>query len=389
MNSETKVLKRNALQFNDEHCFAGVSKASDGSTEETLDMVCYSGGIIKNHWYWGDLVIDISGFSFPKKKMPVLEDHYTSKKIGFATKMSTEGNKLTVAESTFIDTPESLAFRQNSKAGFPYEASWYGIPTVIEEISDGESVEVNGYTFKGPGTIWRKTIFKEASVCTFGYDPNTKSVAMSENDEEITVEIHKFKEETKIPKKEDTNKMNIEQFKAECPEEFAALVASISSDAEKKYSEQIKALTEKNGELNDSNTKLSEEIQGTSKRLLVLEKNETLRQEKEIQFTANGIFDTKFTAAEIAPRLHDKVRKLVNHEQFVKEGQLDTQAFGAAVDEELKDWTKEDEEDTVSGFGFSTKIVEGDGKEKVGEKVRDAAVGRMLKYCGQGADEKE
>ena len=55
-------------------CFALAEAGEDGKTPK-LKMVGYSGGIIKGHWYWGDLAIDLEGMSFPLSKYPILEDH--------------------------------------------------------------------------------------------------------------------------------------------------------------------------------------------------------------------------------------------------------------------------------------------------------------------------
>ena len=87
MFKKTVKLTRGAMQLVDENCFAAVRFTDgDGEKKPQLDMLAYSGGIIKGHWYWGDLAIDLSGMSFPKKKFPILEDHMTDKKIGFAKK---------------------------------------------------------------------------------------------------------------------------------------------------------------------------------------------------------------------------------------------------------------------------------------------------------------
>jgi hypothetical protein len=348
-------------------------------------MTAYSGGVIKDHWYWGDLAIDLSGMSFPKKKMPILEDHYIEKKIGFSSKMSIEDNALVVKNEhmTFIDTPESLAFRANSAAGFPYEASIYAKPTSIERVSEGESVDVNGYKFEGPGTIWRKSIFKEASVCTFGYDPNTKSVAMSEGEEELNLEyVNKKPEDTKLTNKEDEKTMNKDKFKTEHPEEFAALVKEVTDPIEAKFAAEKAELETKLADVTASNTKLSEENKGAEKRLLALEKNEAVRAEKELGLTADAIFTEKFNDAELPERLFTKVKRLVSHEEFVADGKLDTEAFGAAVDAELKDWSSDEVAGSVRGFSPSTKTL---GKDDSTKLKADDAVDRMLRHLGQVA----
>lgn len=366
------VVKKAALQLVDPMCFA---KASEDEKPK-LKMTAYSGKIIKNHWYWGDLAIDVSGMSLSKKKIPVLEDHLTDKKIGFATKF-TQNNSLEVEESEFVDTPFSEEFIRLSKQGFPYEASIYARPSIIEELAEGESAEVNGYTFKGPGTIWRKSQLREVSVTTFGYDSQTKSVAMSE-DENIAVESNKFEEEN--TKKEVPMKVTLEQFKAESPEEYAKLSAAIKSEVETGFKADLDSKDAKIGQLETSlreatedKDKLSASNTALSERLTKIEKAETIRAEKEIRLTADGIFDAKMKDAGIPERLFAKVRKQVSHEKFMNEGVFDKEAFSKAVDDELKDWVGEGES---SVLGFASHHDQG----AADMMKEDAMVDRMVSY---------
>jgi len=161
--------------------------------QDHLDMVIYSGGTIKDHYYWDNLAIDLEGMSFPKKKYPILQSHDVSQKIAYTGKPSVNGNLTIDSESTvFVDTPASTEFRRLSKEGFPYESSMYARPTVIERIEEGAAVEVNGMTVKGPATVWRKSIFKEASICVFGFDPQTSATAFSKDILELAVDVQGF-----------------------------------------------------------------------------------------------------------------------------------------------------------------------------------------------------
>ena len=160
-----------------------VFTGTDADKPEEMTMLAYSGSVIPNHFFWGNLAIDTKGIEFPKKTYPILEDHETEKKIGFSDSPIVKDNALHMDNIVLLDTKEANEFIHNSKKGFPYQASIYAIPTDIEEIEEDASTEVNGYTFKGPGTIWRKCTLRESSVCTFGYDTHTESKAFAENDE--------------------------------------------------------------------------------------------------------------------------------------------------------------------------------------------------------------
>lgn len=378
MSKETTKITRGAMQLMDEKCFATVKfSESEGEKKPTLDMLAYSGGIIKDHWWWGDLAIDLEGMKFPKKKFPILEDHDTSKKIGFIKKMSIENNQLTVVDAEFIDTPESLAFRNNSSQGFPYEASIYARPTKIQRLMEGEVATVNGYEMKGPGTIWRQSTFKESSVCTFGYDSNTKSAAFSESEDvcfEVVGETQKFEEEK--------GTMNIEQFKKEHPAVAELFTAEITAQAQLKFAEEKKTLETKLAELTEQNQKLSEEVKEAEKRNVALEKAEQKRNEEAMKHSADTIFAEKFKEAGLPDRLSAKVRRLVSHEQFIADGKLDTDAFSNAVSEELKDWagdSGDSGDSSVMGFSTSSKGHESE-EFTANQKAVDSTVDRMLSY---------
>ena len=152
-----------------EACDASVSfdQASGEKASARLNMVAYSGGIIKGHWHWDDLALDLSGIMLPKAKYPILESHDTSAKIGFTGKPIVGADLRIDPESTvFVSTPQSEEFQRLSAEGFPFEASIRVKPLAIERVAEGAMVDVNGIKLKGPGTVFRKWVFVEASVCT-------------------------------------------------------------------------------------------------------------------------------------------------------------------------------------------------------------------------------
>lgn len=146
-------------------------------------MTGYSGGVIKNHWWWGNLAIDISGMSFPKKSFPILRDHSTSMIIGHSP-TKTDDNKLQFDDVVLCDTQFTEEFVSLSDQGVPFEASIYAQPTSIERVEEDEVVDVNGYKFKGPGTIGASPHLRNVQS-VFSAIPETSSVAMS-NGEVLT-----------------------------------------------------------------------------------------------------------------------------------------------------------------------------------------------------------
>lgn len=182
MNTQQLNVPANALMLSNKQ------RGSVTSKDSVIEMTAYSGGVIKNHFYWGNLIIDLSGMSFPKKKYPILENHDTDRKIGFTKNVSVNGSLFIVGD--FVDTPESQKFKKLSKEGFPYEASIYAIPTSIKKIEEGEKVKVNGMTVEGPASIWQRSIFRECSCCTFGFDQNTESRALSQDHLKLSLNVN-------------------------------------------------------------------------------------------------------------------------------------------------------------------------------------------------------
>jgi|GEM_PF-1186205 len=395
MNERTiEKTPKAALAFVDHNCFAKVSVGKEGD-KPRLEMIAYSGKVIKGHWWWGNLAIDLSGMKFPKAKYPILESHNTDKKIAFMGKPIV-GENLKIDSDTvqFVDTPQADEFIKLSKEGFPYESSIYAQPTTVERVGPDDKAEVNGFTLRGPGTIWRQSIFKEASVCVFGHDPNTRSAAFA--DEEIDLEVEevnaKLEERGCTDKnnlsKEEVKGMDLNEFKEANPDAFTELMEEAKGklktefDAEKKILED-KHSTEKTG-LEKEKTDLETKMAERDKRVLQLEKNDAIRAENEIRVQAEALFDSKLSESSIPDHLHDKVRKMVGYADFVAEGVLDVEKFTKAVDAEIKDWEDKRVTSTVLGSGFSKKEVDGNTEEqKLEDKENEDAADELLSLAGQ------
>ena len=382
MATEIQKLNKAAFALRDTEQHVQLSEENE---KKRLEMTIYSGGVIKGHWWWGDLAIDLSGLKFPKKKYPILENHMTDKKIAFMGKPLTNGS-LTVNDKTveFVDTEESNEFQRLSKQGFPYEASMYAIPSRIEKIEDGAKADVNGMSFKGPGTIWREATFKEASVCVFGYDTNTRSVAFGENDEmEITMDVvHVINTPEDEPKEEkferkEESQMDMEKLKSEHPDLVDQIRAEVTDELTEKFDQQ-------KAELENQLKKKDETISSQEERVLKLEKAETIRVEKERRDFADRLWETKLAKSNIPEYMYPKIKKMVSYVKFVENDKLDEEAFSAAIDAEIKDWEDSGMDKNVIGTGFSKKQVDGDGesKEALLAKEDEAAVEEMLKLSG-------
>lgn len=177
MSNDTAPI--NACVFND-NAIVTFADDDDEKKRSSFRIIGYSGGIIKGHWYWGNVAFDLGGMKFAKSRIPVLEEHIRNIKIGFSTKK--EISDKVIVEGPFLDNDNAQKLRADMLKGFPMEASLLVMPLSVEHIKEDASVEVNGLTLKGPGSVFRKSTIMEVSMCVFGADRNTKSSAYADVD---------------------------------------------------------------------------------------------------------------------------------------------------------------------------------------------------------------
>jgi len=390
----TKKVPRGALRVLEigEGCNAFTEFFGEGDDKQPkLKMVAYSGGIIKDHWYWGDLALDLSGIKYAAK-FPILENHDTHRKIAFTGKPILDNGKLEINpdKTQFVDTEVSAEFQKLSAKGFPYQSSVYANPTVVERLSEGASVKVNGITLKGPGTVFREWELKEASVCVFGWDSKTNATAFSKEEVEIDME------ETEILAQEETKI----KFKLKKDKEVTTMPKELIKDREKvdpKLVEEIQLeakkeveleLAKKETEFSKEKEDLTKENEELTERVLGLEKKETIRAENELKKSADDVWTKKLSESDIPESMYVKVRPYVSHSKFTEEGILDVEKFEEAVSAEIKDWESKGVTSKVLGSGFTEKEVD---KTTLAEtqKSIDDDVNMLRQKVGEKPLEKE
>lgn len=387
MEAKNVKVPKGALRFVEEgfHAFA----VKDGDSPPKIQMTAYNGKIIKGHWYWGDLAIDLDGIKFSSGKFPILENHDTSRKVGFHVgKPDVSNNKLElVPEKTrLVETEAANEFVKLSGEGFPYQASIYAKPTEIQRLMKDETTEVNGMSMRGPGTVWRKCDFKEASVCVFGWDSETKSSAFSKEVTEEVEYLENATEETQFAETEDDHTMeggeimNLDELKTKHPDLVEQLTNEVKTALNKEFDKEREKFTaEKSAletKLEDSNTRLAN-----------LEKKDAVREEREREATADRIWESKLSASSVDTHMFDKVKRMVSYKKFVKDDVLDVEAFSAAVDGEIKDWESRLANQSVSGFGVVERKTDGDNAAPSAQKAEENTklTNDLLSRAGQQA----
>jgi len=319
-----------------------------GGEEKRFSMTAYTGNEMPDI-FGGWICVDVGGIQFGgRKRYPILEDHSWDKKIGVKSgKPFTENNVVQFDDIKPLSNKDAQEFMQNLEDDFPYQASISVKPVKIEEYGEDEKAEVNGKTLKGPGIVLRNSKFKEASVCVFGRDENTSVQSMSDGqEEEFEVEVVNFSEKdgegevavsgsSEKENDDENNKnsggssMDLEQFKEQYPELY------------KQFADQLKEKDNEIGQKDQKIQELSQTNEELSGRVDKLEKSEQIRRERDLKAHAESIKDKKLSDSTIPDRLHDKVKRHVDHNKFVdSEGKFDEESFSQKVDEEINDWVE-------------------------------------------------
>lgn len=180
--------------------------------------------------------------------------------------------------------------------------------------------------------------------------------------------------------------MNLDELKEKHPD----LVAQLTEEVTTNVTEQLTIVFgEEKKILEDENARLSGEIDARDDRLSKLEKKDALRDEKDRQETADKIWADKLSESEIDEHMRPKVQNMVSYKKFVKDDELDVEAFSAAVDAEIKDWEgRLSKMSTTTGMGFVNRSAEGGGNESQDQfkEENTGLTNSLLKRAGQKVD---
>lgn len=162
--------------------------------DNTFTLVANTGKPMTVAGFPYPVVMDIAGASFDKKKTPVIADHDTAKRIGHTTEQAIipEGGEAKVAGRSYkgpvivaqglVSSSMGIAqgFVADAKKGFPFQVSVGA--TILDGfvVAEGEKVQVNGKTWKGPLIVAKRSNIRELTVCVLGADNNTSAIAAQE-----------------------------------------------------------------------------------------------------------------------------------------------------------------------------------------------------------------
>jgi len=195
-----KTLPVEALRFACPVSFA------DAGGERRFEGVPYSGDAIVGHAYWDKVIFDLSS-TRASQSLSALFNHDPTVIVGRTDAVSI-GSDIRVAGVIYGDDDGK---RITGKPGHPWEMSVYIRPGRVEEVAAGQSVEVNGREFTGPGHIFRNAVIREVSFCALGADPNTRATVFGHGDS-VALE---FNEGGTMPENTATTNPELEQLRAQ------------------------------------------------------------------------------------------------------------------------------------------------------------------------------
>ncbi len=164
----------------------------DDAKTAPFAMVARSGKPI-DHPYWGRVVHDLSGMQLERNRVAIDFCHDAKEIIGFANKFDIESGDLEARGALIPYAKEgdrATEVIEKAKLGVPWEASinFGGTGIVVEQVDEGDSAEVNGYEFKGPGVVVRQWPLRGIAVCPYGADQYTSTeFANSESNHKVTI----------------------------------------------------------------------------------------------------------------------------------------------------------------------------------------------------------
>jgi hypothetical protein len=201
----TQSVPKKALQFDSPLQFA-----SEGGDDPSLVPISMLGRSAKPiyHWYWGNVIHDMSGFSTEHPKVAIDYRHDDDEPIGYLDQFTADNNGLNVSGKLVSLNPTDpddrvSQLKKLSAAGVPFQASIFFETSKIENVQPGASAEVNGYSIDGPAIIIRQWSLRGMAVCLYGADGRTHS-KFSDDSSEVSIPC--FLTEPTMTKKTLSNK---------------------------------------------------------------------------------------------------------------------------------------------------------------------------------------
>ncbi len=146
-----------------------LAAADSTDAPRTFAGVAYSGDAIRDHFFWGNVVFDLTSTTAPER-VPVLIEHDRGQRAGVGQLTIDKDIRI---DGTLLANASGRAVASDADAGFPWQLSVHIEPGSVEEVAPGVQASVNGRAFTGPLTIFRNSLIRETSFTPTGADAQT------------------------------------------------------------------------------------------------------------------------------------------------------------------------------------------------------------------------
>ncbi|TWU12864.1 hypothetical protein CA54_16900 [Symmachiella macrocystis] len=173
--NKNNVVPAAAMRFGGP-CDLVIGEQVDGGKTTPVELLARTSEPV-DHYYWGRVVHDFAGMKLSKPQLLLDWCHYSDEVLGFLDRFEVrpEGLYCSGEIVPYLDRDKATEIVFKSAAGVPYESSinFNGSGIKVEEIGPGESVQVNGREFVGPGAVIREWPLRGVAICPYGADQNT------------------------------------------------------------------------------------------------------------------------------------------------------------------------------------------------------------------------
>lgn len=167
----TRQVPAAALHFDAAAALTLAAAADSTDAPRAFAGVAYSGDVIRNHFFWGNVVFDLASTRAPER-VPVLIEHDRAQRAGVG--QLAIGDHIRI-DGTLLANASGQAIASEADAGFPWQLSVHIEPGSVEEVAPGVAATVNGRAFTGPLTIFRNSLIRETSFTPTGADAQTNA----------------------------------------------------------------------------------------------------------------------------------------------------------------------------------------------------------------------
>ena len=162
-------------------------KSGTDTKGRRFQMVAYTGAAVDT--LFGKMVLDVDGGQLGAKRKPILRNHDSAKIVGYSEEVDRKGHRVVLAGQVTDKTADGREVAELAADGFPWQASVGFTIQKAKAVAEGESLNVNGVTFTGPGIVISKWRLNEASFVPMGADDRTSGVVLEGTETDGLVEV--------------------------------------------------------------------------------------------------------------------------------------------------------------------------------------------------------